>query len=261
MHSTAVPATGMTAAVAAAAIQPRVTLAVHARPHLSEASHLSQDLQRKAHQTVSHATGHALQSAAAPSSPSAGPFTAAPITGQHPAYGGACTVCGALHFLNCSEASISALQHVLAMISEHQRLDYESSGPPDPRFAIDYLFTRGPGRMLGVLLAVDPQGQQHTLKAFSGQITKCWHIPGELVEGVMITAVATRKGSWVLLCNAYGRVLCVGCSLLVSQQNLQLTLNCVHAACSKHHTRYVCMPALLPPKLCRLGGTRGWDHQ
>lgn len=185
MHTIAVPATGMTAA----AIQHRVTKAVHAHPGPLEASHPWHTCFRKPR----HRTKHALQSAAAASSSSAGPFTAAPISGQHPAYGGPCTACGASHFLNCNEASISALQHVLAMVSEHQRLDYESSGPADPRFAIDYLFTRGPGRMLGVLVALDPQGQRHTLKAFSGQITKCWHIPGDLVArllSLLITAAA-----------------------------------------------------------------------
>jgi hypothetical protein len=70
------------------------------------------------------------------------------------------------------------MQDLLSTICQHQRLDYDSS-TPDPRFALDYLFTRGPGRMLGVMLAVDAQGQQHVLKAFSGQITRSWFIPGE----------------------------------------------------------------------------------
>lgn len=30
----------------------------------------------------------------------------------------------------------------------------------------------------GVLVAVDSQGSSHVLKAFSGQITETWHIPG-----------------------------------------------------------------------------------
>lgn len=202
MHSIAAPSTGLTVA-AAAAIQPRLTMAVHARPHLPGATHTSCNCSRKPVQKMRHA----LQSAVAPSSHCAGPFTAAPISGQHPSYGGACTVCGASHFLNCSEASLSALQHVLAMISEHQRLDYESSGPADPRFAIDYLFTKGPGRMLGVLLAVDQQGQQHTLKAFSGQITKCWHIPGDLVDWL---AQADQSSGWlsslnVVMCFAWSK--------------------------------------------------------
>jgi hypothetical protein len=69
------------------------------------------------------------------------------------------------------------MQQLLSTICHHGRLDYDSSSP-DPRFSLDYLFTRGPGRMLGLMVA-DAQGQQHVLKAFSGQITESWHIPGE----------------------------------------------------------------------------------
>lgn len=46
--------------------------------------------------------------------------------------------------------------------------------------------------MLGVLLAVDAEGKQHILKAFSGQITKCWYIPGELVDWL-----ADQSSGWL----------------------------------------------------------------
>lgn len=77
------------------------------------------------------------------------------------------------------------MQALLTNICQHQRLDYDSAGPPDPRFALEYLFTAGPGRMLGVLLAADTLGHQHVLKAFSGQITESWHIPGEQLSSLV----------------------------------------------------------------------------
>jgi len=100
------------------------------------------------------------------------------IWGELPSYGGACVICGGMHWLPCTDDAVSAMQDVLDLICRHNRLDYDSSGAPDPRFALEYLFTKGPGRMLGVLLARDHQGQLHTLKAFSGQITESWLCPG-----------------------------------------------------------------------------------
>jgi hypothetical protein len=123
----------------------------------------------------------------------------APITGAHPAYGGRCTKCGGSHSLACSPEAVAALQDVLSLICQHQRLDYESVGAPDPRFSLDYLFTLGPGRMLGVLLATDSQGQQHVLKAFSGQITESWHIPGETRKRLASEAVAVMTCSTIRL--------------------------------------------------------------
>jgi hypothetical protein len=113
------------------------------------------------------------------------------------------------------------MQALLATICEHQRLDcfesastsssgssgsseHSSSGssgppsaPPDPRFGLQYLFTAGPGRMLGVLLAQDAAGAVHTLRAFSGQITESWHIEGERLRPTPLLAVgmpAVRRG-------------------------------------------------------------------
>ncbi|WIA41271.1 hypothetical protein OEZ86_004875 [Tetradesmus obliquus] len=75
-----------------------------------------------------------------------------------------------------TEAAEQARQ-LLATIHSHGRLDFDCA-QPDPRFDLDMLFTKGPGRMIGVLVAVDSQGSSHVLKAFSGQITETWHIPG-----------------------------------------------------------------------------------
>ncbi|GBF95638.1 hypothetical protein Rsub_08620 [Raphidocelis subcapitata] len=54
--------------------------------------------------------------------------------------------------------------------------------------------TKGPGRMLGVLVARDPapDAAPRVLRAFSGQITECWHVPG-WVGPVQSLASGTRR--------------------------------------------------------------------
>jgi hypothetical protein len=110
-----------------------------------------------------------------------GPHHWPAVFGELPRYGGRCTLCGGSHFLPCTQQTVEAMQQELDAIRRQQRLDYDSPG--DPRFQLDYLFTLGPGRMLGVLCCFDAQGQQHVLKAFSGQITESWYIPGGHVGG------------------------------------------------------------------------------
>ncbi len=46
----------------------------------------------------------------------------------------------------------AAVANLLQKISQAHRLDFESPDP-DPRFGMDMLLTRGPGRMLGVSLS------------------------------------------------------------------------------------------------------------
>ena len=84
--------------------------------------------------------------------------------------------CGGKHWLECDAQILKAADAIVRRIQHARRLDYE--GPPNPVFHEDMLFTKGPGRMLGVLLAVDSQGHLHVLKAFSGQIGDTWHITG-----------------------------------------------------------------------------------
>ncbi|KAF6262106.1 hypothetical protein COO60DRAFT_690837 [Scenedesmus sp. NREL 46B-D3] len=98
-------------------------------------------------------------------------------TAQLHTYGGPCTCCGGEHWLECTSEAARHARQLLATIHLHGRLDFDCP-QPDPRFDLDMLFTKGPGRMIGVLVAVDSQGSSHILKAFSGQITETWHIPG-----------------------------------------------------------------------------------
>lgn len=93
-------------------------------------------------------------------------------------YGGTCTRCGANHHLGCTEQALAAARNLLADLEQHQRLDF-ASPDANPAFHRDMLFTKGPGRMLGVLVGyAAASGEAVVLKAFSGQIGDTWYIPG-----------------------------------------------------------------------------------
>jgi tRNA pseudouridine32 synthase/23S rRNA pseudouridine746 synthase len=93
-------------------------------------------------------------------------------------YGGTCTRCGSAHHLGCTEQALAAARSLVADLEQHQRLDY-ASPHANPAFHCDMLFTKGPGRMLGVLVGHKAaSGEAVVLKAFSGQIGDTWYIPG-----------------------------------------------------------------------------------
>ncbi|KXZ49664.1 hypothetical protein GPECTOR_20g521 [Gonium pectorale] len=62
-------------------------------------------------------------------------------------------------------------------LDDEGRIDFDSPDP-DPDLHIDYVWTKGPGRMFGVLVCAGPGGTRTVLKAFSGQMTNKWHVPG-----------------------------------------------------------------------------------
>lgn len=86
--------------------------------------------------------------------------------------------CGQYHSLPASKEALYAAQAVADSLDTHKRFDYESA-QADPDFSTDYVWTKGPGRMLGVLVCLDRHAQEHVvLKAFSGQMTRRWECPG-----------------------------------------------------------------------------------
>ncbi|KAF5834409.1 hypothetical protein DUNSADRAFT_8939 [Dunaliella salina] len=93
-------------------------------------------------------------------------------------YGGLCVRCGQHHALPVSPGALCAAQAVAASLDTFRRFDYISA-QADPDFSTDYVWTKGPGRMLGVLDCLDKHTQEHVvLKAFSGQLTRRWECPG-----------------------------------------------------------------------------------
>lgn len=110
-------------------------------------------------------------------------------------YGGICPRCRVRHSLPISKEALSAAHDLNKLICQHQRLDFEVSiDACNPLFNTEYLWTKGPGRMLGVMIAIEgpdadgdlsessyargTSNRMHVLKAFSGQITESWHIAG-----------------------------------------------------------------------------------
>jgi hypothetical protein len=93
------------------------------------------------------------------------------------AYGGLCSTCAQQHHLHPTPEALAAARQLIGDLDLHGRLDF-ACPRPNPKFSNDYLFTKGPGRMFGVLVCRDGSSQTRVLKAFSGQITEQWHIPG-----------------------------------------------------------------------------------
>ncbi|HAF86286.1 MAG TPA: hypothetical protein DCG32_07990, partial [Sphaerochaeta sp.] len=56
----------------------------------------------------------------------------------------------------------------------HQALDFEG----EKLISTDYLFGKARGQMFGILVCEDKEGNEVTLKAFSGQYDGAWLIPG-----------------------------------------------------------------------------------
>ncbi|GLC36379.1 hypothetical protein PLESTB_000768100 [Pleodorina starrii] len=92
-------------------------------------------------------------------------------------------------------------------LDAEQRIDFDSP-TPDPLLHIDYVWTKGPGRMFGVMVCrradnstgdvhgfdgaeagAEDAGELVVLKAFSGQMTNYWHVPGWVgpVAGIINT--------------------------------------------------------------------------
>jgi tRNA pseudouridine32 synthase / 23S rRNA pseudouridine746 synthase len=61
-----------------------------------------------------------------------------------------------------------------ATLDTQRCLDYEG----ERQISTDYLFGKARGQMFGVLVCLDPQGDEVILKAFSGQYNSQWLIPG-----------------------------------------------------------------------------------
>ncbi|GIL50501.1 hypothetical protein Vafri_6637, partial [Volvox africanus] len=105
-------------------------------------------------------------------------------------YGGYCTCCGEKHFLRATPAALVAARKLIDRLDTEGRIDFDSL-TPDPLLHIDYVWTKGPGRMFGVMVCMKPDGHDDdvdgagivdqepiVLKAFSGQMSNYWHVPG-----------------------------------------------------------------------------------
>jgi hypothetical protein len=102
-------------------------------------------------------------------------------------YGGFCTCCGKVHYLFPTPLALDAARELMRRLTTENRIDFDSPAP-DPLLHIDYLWTKGPGRMFGVMVCSRYSRMQGideaevedlvVLKAFSGQMTNYWHVHG-----------------------------------------------------------------------------------
>jgi hypothetical protein len=88
-------------------------------------------------------------------------------------YGGPCACCGGWHALPATPEALAAAAQLATDLQHHARIDFHDP-LPDPALHIDYVWTKGPGRMFGVLTGTDAHGAAVVLKAFSGQLTNRW---------------------------------------------------------------------------------------
>ncbi len=79
-----------------------------------------------------------------------------PANAPSVAYGGWCGSCRGQHYLNPTPEALQAAAEVARALDEHGRIDYDvPAASANPLLSIDYVWTKGPGRMMGVLVAAD----------------------------------------------------------------------------------------------------------
>jgi hypothetical protein len=71
-------------------------------------------------------------------------------------YGGLCTSCGQQHHLRPTPAALQAAAALVQQLDATGRIDFDAEAA-DPRFSTEYVWTKGPGRMLGVMVCSDSQ--------------------------------------------------------------------------------------------------------
>jgi hypothetical protein len=80
--------------------------------------------------------------------------------GEQLEYGGLCSSCGQQHYLRPTAAALQAAAALVQRLDGAGRIDFDADAA-DPRFSTDYVWTKGPGRMFGVLECSDSQVGPH----------------------------------------------------------------------------------------------------
>ncbi|MCP4292279.1 MAG: hypothetical protein GY780_10660 [bacterium] len=89
---------------------------------------------------------------------------------------GFCHNCQEIHFLESSLARIEA-DKLMLLLDKHQRLDFDQPiEEADPLFGTDFLYGPAMGKMFGILICENLQGNRVVLKAFSGQYDRQWEL-------------------------------------------------------------------------------------
>lgn len=68
---------------------------------------------------------------------------------------------------------------LMEKLDSYQTIDFyaiENNQTPNPKLSINHLYEKNLGIMFGVLVCLDNEGNQHSLKAFSGQFNSIWQV-------------------------------------------------------------------------------------
>ncbi|PID71491.1 MAG: hypothetical protein CSB34_07230 [Desulfobulbus propionicus] len=91
---------------------------------------------------------------------------------------GYCRSCNATHTLS-SEAAYPACYTLMERLKNHRRIDFvHPNAACNARCSTDYLFGDARGKMFGVMVGLDEEGDQQVCYAFSGQYNGLWQVPG-----------------------------------------------------------------------------------
>lgn len=90
---------------------------------------------------------------------------------------GHCTACNTTHSLPVEPALAQAAE-LMRILEATERLDFEQPASTAARVNTEYLYGDARGKMFGVLVCEKRNGEQLTLKAFSGQYNGIWDVEG-----------------------------------------------------------------------------------
>ena len=68
---------------------------------------------------------------------------------------------------------------LMEKLDSYQSIDFyaiENGETPNPKLSLNHLYEKNLGIMFGVLVCLDNEGNQHSLKAFSGQFNSIWQV-------------------------------------------------------------------------------------
>jgi len=123
---------------------------------------------------------------------------------------GPCATCDGFHELLFGGPALQALESLLGTIESTGRVDFEAEkGASELR--LSSLQMPGEGKMIGVLIGVDAEGNSVQLRAFSGRLGGSLEIPGWVEPVVDVASYAAEERTTLALLNELKETL--GCGI------------------------------------------------
>jgi hypothetical protein len=130
---------------------------------------------------------------------------------SHPLYDaavttrGLCPRCGREHTLPAGVARAECAS-LMRLLEQHGRIDLQTPDhAADPHFSLEYLHGVARGQMFGVLVVRTQDGRYGTLRAFSAQYNRVWHVAGWVPPLIDIAAFDAQVAKDDPVINALGR--------------------------------------------------------